>query len=306
MSANDNKNLMAFGHAMAGAVGGVYALTATYPLFTVATRMQVQKTQKYKSMTHALKTIVEEEGLGGLFSGVHSAWVGVFVSQGVFYYAYEFLKSVWTAKFDRKHLDTSEHLFLAALAGCATAIASNPVWVVNTHMTSAKGAKKTMAEAAKEIYTEQGPSGFWNGLAPALFMVINPTIQHATYERLKIMLMVTLANAGKPIKPHEMTSAQIFWLGAIAKAFATVVAYPGHTVKVRLFAHKKSKDDAPTQKPTISGVINDVYKEHGVQGFYAGMNSKIIQSVLTAALLFVAKEKLTYYTLNAVKMLIKE
>ena len=42
---------------------------------------------------------------------------------------------------------------------------------------------------------------------------------------------------------------------------------------------------------TISDIINSIYKSEGIKGFYKGIESKLLQSVLTAALLFGFKEQ---------------
>jgi adenine nucleotide transporter 17 len=42
----------------------------------------------------------------------------------------------------------------------------------------------------------------------------------------------------------------------------------------------------------VADVVRRVYREEGMAGFYRGLDSKIVQSVLTAAFLLMAQEKL--------------
>ncbi|OMH79853.1 Peroxisomal membrane protein PMP47A [Zancudomyces culisetae] len=59
-------------HAIAGAGGGLVSMGLTYPLFTISTRLQVQRTGErkdaYKGNLDVLKKILNEEGVAGLFS----------------------------------------------------------------------------------------------------------------------------------------------------------------------------------------------------------------------------------------------
>jgi len=81
-----------------------------------------------------------------------------------------------------------------------------------------------------------------------------------------------------------------FMLGAIAKAVATVVTYPYITIKTRLQAKGKYTG-------TID-VVRKISRQEGLLGFYKGMDSKIVQSVLTAALLFMIEERFSAYILR--------
>ena len=90
-----------------------------------------------------------------------------------------------------------------ALAGSATVLMTNPIWVVNTRMTTRKseasdeslpGAPATPQKAPPTLGTlfalvrEEGFARLFAGVMPALVLVINPILQYTVFEQLKQML----------------------------------------------------------------------------------------------------------------------
>ena len=62
------------GKLCAGAISGAFAQTCTYPLDVLRRRFQINTMSgmgfKYKSIPHALQTIIAQEGLKGLYKGI--------------------------------------------------------------------------------------------------------------------------------------------------------------------------------------------------------------------------------------------
>ncbi|KAL9131746.1 MAG: hypothetical protein Q9217_000421, partial [Psora testacea] len=173
-------------HALAGAGGGLLSMTLTYPLITLSTRAQVESRRlsqsassttalspseaaaKATSTLAAARHIIRREGLSGLYSGLDSALFGISVTNFVYYYWYE-----WTrAFFERaalkagragKKLTTVESMLCGALAGAATVLITNPIWVVNTRMTAAmrgtKGDEEEEEEMEDVAAAEEGRKG---------------------------------------------------------------------------------------------------------------------------------------------------
>ncbi|KAJ2847015.1 hypothetical protein GGI22_006091 [Coemansia erecta] len=96
-----------------------------------------------------------------------------------------------------------------------------------------------------------------------------------------------------------MGSLDFFVLGAISKLCATSVTYPYILIKSRMQL-KQSKNENERYSSLMDG-LRKVIANEGIAGLYKGIESKIIQSVLTASFLFMSKEALFSYT---VKLLI--
>ncbi|KAJ2372766.1 hypothetical protein IW150_003955 [Coemansia sp. RSA 2607] len=290
-------------HALAGAGGGIISMAVTYPLITVGTRLQVQRNNKdstaYTGNMDALRKIFTNEGIAGLFSGLESAIFGAAVTNGVYYYFFEAVKSAFERASQRKSMSTVESMVSGAVAGAMTCIITNPIWVVNTRLTVKQKKIKqdgdntdetpSTLKAFAEIIKEDGVLSLWQGLIPALILVINPIIQYTAFEQLK----------NKVEKVRKLGSLDFFVLGAISKLCATSVTYPYILIKSRMQL-KQSKNENERYSSLMDG-LRKVIASEGIAGLYKGIESKLLQSVLTASFLFMSKEALFSY---AVKLLI--
>ncbi|KAI1189285.1 mitochondrial carrier [Nemania serpens] len=298
-------------HALAGAGGGVLSMILTYPLVTLSTRAQVESSRAETAFLAAVKRIVAREGVAGLYSGLDSAVFGISVTNFVYYYWYEWTRAFFekaAAKAGRtsRKLTTAESMMAGALAGSATVILTNPIWVVNTRMTTRKellaasqelvvegsGAKAVQGKpkppttigTLMALLREEGPQALFRGVIPALVLVINPILQYTLFEQMKNVLEAR--------RKRNITPTMAFFLGALGKLFATSITYPYITVKSQMHVAGNGQKEGMTQ------AIRRVVKEEGYAGLYKGIGPKVTQSVLTAAFLFAFKDVLYEQTVK--------
>lgn len=266
-------------HALAGAGGGLLAMTLTYPLITLSTRAQVESKRADTSTLAAIQHIVKREGILGLYAGLDSALFGISVTNFVYYYWYEWTRSFFeraAIKAGRvsSKLTTLESMAAGAIAGSATVLLTNPIWVINTRMTARKnesdeselpGAARKPTQKPSTIATlltllrDEGVGGLFAGVIPALVLVINPILQYTIFEQLKNML-----EQKKKVGPRDA-----FYLGAIGKLLATGITYPYLTVKSR--AHVATKD---TPKEGMIQTLRTIVQNEGYAGLYKGKSSR--------------------------------
>lgn len=219
---------------------------------------------------------VDSTNKSSLYSGLFSALIGVSFTQAVYYYSYESIKSKLPARI----------LLASSSAGIITCIVTNPIWVINTKQTVDKSLEKlSILDTIKQIYKESGLKGFYTGIVPAFILVSNPIIQYSVYERLLDKL--------KEIK--SPTTFDFFILGAISKLIATFCTYP--------YIVLKSKMQVEESKLKFLNFVLKVLKDQGVAGFYKGIEAKLVQSVLTSALLFATKEKVFEVVVKVLKLI---
>lgn len=286
-------------HALAGAGGGLLAMTLTYPLITLSTRAQVESKRADTSTLAAIRHIINREGISGLYAGLDSALFGISVTNFVYYYWYEWTRSFFekaAVKAGRpsKKLTTVESMIAGAIAGSATVMITNPIWVVNTRMTTRKEDTDLEGEKKKKkpstigtllaMVKDEGFTSLFAGVLPALVLVINPILQYTFFEQFKNIL-----ERRKKVGPKDA-----FYLGALGKLLATSITYPYITVKSR--AHVTTKDQPAVP---MSQSLQKIVREEGYAGLYKGLVPKVSQSVLTAAFLFAFKDVLYDYTVNA-------
>jgi len=276
-------------------------MALTYPLITLSTRAQVEKKKASTGTLDAAKRILDREGIVGLYAGLDSALFGITVTNFVYYYWYEFSRAFFQRTTNKTRLSTLESMAAGALAGSATVLLTNPIWVVNTRMTAREresnetlptkeGELPKKAKAPSTISTlmkiinEDGPLRLFAGVLPALVLVINPILQYTIFEQLKQAVE----------KRRKVTATDSFLMGALGKLAATSITYPYITVKSR--AHVASKEGP---QMGMTATLKKIYKEEGVGGLYGGIGPKVTQSVITAAFLFAFKDALYEMTQKA-------
>lgn len=267
-------------------------MVVTYPLITLSTRAQTESLRASKAAAEskdpaarkpvgtleAAKAIVKREGLSGLYSGLESALFGISVTNFVYYYFYEGTKAVYQKRNPR--LTTAQSMLAGAIAGSATSIITNPIWVVNTRLTVRdEGASSSTIQTIRDIIKNDGVGAFFSGIGPALVLVINPVLQYTIFEQLRNIIE----------KRRKMTPLDAFFIGALGKIIATSVTYPYITLKSRLQLRKK--EGATGSSSLIKG-IQDIVARDGVAGLYKGITAKVTQSAISSAFLFFFKEQL--------------
>ncbi|KAJ5191202.1 uncharacterized protein N7498_010187 [Penicillium cinerascens] len=282
-------------HALAGAGGGILSMVLTYPLITLSTRAQVESKRAHSTTLDAVRRIVQREGISGLYSGLESALFGISVTNFVYYYWYEWTRSTFEKAATQagrasKKLTTVESMIAGAIAGSATVLITNPIWVINTRMTArrseseeqtlpgaTKKAKASTLSTLMDLLRQEGPKGLFAGVLPALILVINPILQYTIFEQLKNVVE----------RRRRMTPKDAFYLGALGKILATSITYPYITIKSRM--HVASKGGP---KESLNGSLKRIIREEGWTGLYKGIGPKVTQSAITAAFLFAFKDVL--------------
>lgn len=171
-----------------------------------------------------------------------------------------------------KKLTTVESMIAGAIAGSATVLITNPIWVINTRMTAPKSPSEkselptletpptpkrlsTLGTFLSLLRTE-GPQALFAGVLPALVLVINPILQYTIFEQLKDML-----EKRRKVKPQDA-----FFLGAVGKLLATSITYPYITIKSRM--HVANSSEGETEG--MGGSLKRIVRDEGYSGLYKG------------------------------------
>ncbi|XP_017540613.1 peroxisomal membrane protein PMP34 [Pygocentrus nattereri] len=285
-------------HAVAGAMGSMTAMTVFFPLDTARIRLQVDETRKSKSTPVILAEIAKEEGIMSLYRGWFPVISSLCCSNFVYFYTFNCLKRVLVT--GKQQSRPSKDLAMGFISGAVNVLLTTPMWVVNTRL-KLQGVKfrneelhqthyKGIFDAFSQIIAKEGVGTLWNGTLPSLVLVFNPAVQFMFYEAMK-------RRAGQG--GRKISSVEIFLIGAIAKAIATSATYPLQTVQAILrFGQYKSQEKGGLMGSlrNVVDLLMDRIKRNGVIGLYKGLEAKLLQTVLTAALMFVVYEKIAAVT----------
>lgn len=208
----------------------------------------------------------EENTLSSYYSGMSSMLIGNMLSYGIYFFWYELLKK----RISPRVLSLLGNTATSLIAGVITSIFTNPFWVINTRMTVNRHSFLT---TLRNMLRQEGVTSLFKGLQASLMLVINPIIQFSVYERLK---------RGQSQPPSFLVN---FLSGAISKAIATVVTFPYIVIRT----YQQTNQSAHLQ---TMGVIQNILKQSGIPGFYTGIQYKLSQTVINAALMLSIYEKI--------------
>ncbi|XP_041830881.1 peroxisomal membrane protein PMP34 isoform X2 [Melanotaenia boesemani] len=258
----------------------------------------MDENRKSTSTPVILAEIAKEEGILSLYRGWFPVISSLCCSNFVYFYTFNALKKATGAGPSKS--SPGKDLLIGIVAGVANVILTTPMWVVNTrlklqgvkfrnedlHQTQYRG----IFDAFTQIIANEGVGTLWSSTLPSLLLVLNPAVQFMFYEAMK-------RKAGKG--GRKISSAQIFLIGAVAKAIATTATYPLQTVQAILRFGQYKGDGKGGLMGSLSNIFllfMDRIKKHGFLGLYKGLEAKLLQTVLTAALMFVVYEKITSAT----------
>ncbi|KAK5125230.1 hypothetical protein LTR85_000906 [Meristemomyces frigidus] len=300
MAALSKNEVPPWGLAIAGSTGAVLANALVYPLDIVKTRLQVQIKQHkldpivdahttnekhYEGTLHAITSIIEDEGLSGLYSGMAGALLGVASTNFAYFYWYSTVRELYLRRVSGgKVPNTAIELSLGAVAGALAQLFTIPIAVVTTRQqTQPKHDKKGMLATAKEvIHGEDGWTGLWRGMKASLVLVVNPAITYGAYQRLREVLY-----PGRTVlKAHEA-----FLLGAMSKSLATIATQPLIVAKVGL---QSRPPPARQGKPfkSFMEVMRYIVQKEGPLGLYKGIAPQLLKGLLVQGLLMMTKERM--------------
>nr|XP_034831078.1 peroxisomal membrane protein PMP34 isoform X2 [Maniola hyperantus] len=250
-------------------------MTAFYPLDTVRSRIQVEDSIKLcGSPIEILIKLANEEGIESLYRGLCPVLQSLSASNFVYFYTFHALRRATSTS-----NSALRDLMFGMLAGSVNVLLTSPLWVVNTRMKMEKNSYSNLFEGLFDVFQKEGVKGLWSGTVPSLLLVSNPAIQFMVYEALKRKLT----------SRGQFDTYTAFFVGAIAKAIATTVTYPLQLVQSRLRAGTSLRPLVGTikSKPTM---------------LFRGLEAKLLQTVLTAALMFLIYEKVVRMVLTIMRI----
>jgi adenine nucleotide transporter 17 len=237
----------------------------------------------YTSPLHCLRHVVRTQGWLSLYRGLRSSLVGVGVSSLIYFFWYFKLKKAVLRRTRQQAIGPLMNLVVASAAGTINVLLTMPIWVIQARLATSTQ-YSSIWNALTRIYRDEGVDGLYKGLGPALMLVSNPVIQFFCFEQLRYAV-VTRGGA---------SSLQLFYLGAIAKAIATVLTYPLQMLKARM------QVDKTKVALGFLGTARRIYADEGFV-FYRGMSAKMLQTVLNSAFMFVVYGRLVAAIVSKLK-----
>lgn len=235
-----------------------------------------------------IKKLISENGIASLYTGIVPVLQSLCISNFVYFYTFHSLKAMNHSAAGQTAI---RDLLLGMIAGTVNVLTTTPFWVVNTRLKKSSDSLEytNLLDGLAYVMKSEGIKGLWAGTMPSLMLVSNPALQFMMYESLKRHLA--------PVTSRS-SALTFFLIGALAKAFATIVTYPLQLIQTKL---RYGKTDAAAKLPPDAGVIQMllyILKANGFAGLFIGLEAKLMQTVLTAALMFAAYEKIAKFVMR--------
>jgi adenine nucleotide transporter 17 len=144
---------------------------------------------------------------------------------------------------------------------------------------------KDLSSGLQYIAEKEGLLKLWSGCQASLLLSINPAIQFSVYEAIKRYL-TKLYGQEKP------SVFYFFFLGALSKLVATCTTYPLQLIQTKM---RHGGDKESTNQLSTMEMLLQILKARGIKGLYCGLEAKLWQTILTAALMFMAYEKIARF-----------
>lgn len=129
----------------------------------------------------------------------------------------------------------------------------------------------------KKIIRQEGLGGFYKGIIPSLILTLNPVILFTTYEVLRKSFTDIKGN---------ISNKNILLISFISKIITILINYPLMTIKTLYQANSHLKSEEVWQ------LLVKMINEESILGFYKGLSSKLIGSLISNAVLMVTYEKI--------------
>lgn len=292
-------------HAAAGAAAGAIAATFMCPLDVIKTRLQVHglpegthSGRRGSIIIISLQNILKNEGLKGLYRGLSPTLLALLPNWAVYFAVYERLKGLLRTHGDgNSQLSVGKNMIAAAGAGAATAIATNPLWVVKTRLQT-QGMRsnvvpyKSILSALRRIAHEEGMRGLYSGILPSLAGVSHVAIQFPAYERIKHYMAKKDDTDVDKLNPGSVMIAS-----SIAKVLASVMTYPHEVVRSRLQEQGQNRK-VDVQYAGVVDCVKKVFQKEGFPGFYRGCATNLLRTTPSAVITFTSYEIIQRFLLR--------
>lgn len=289
------KSVRHYPQGVAGTCAGMVSTFALYPLDLLQVRYQVHNRkdgQQYNSIRGGMRTIISQSGARGLYQGLSPALLCSGVSVGLYFYLYDWLKD-WTLSKSNKKESFDTHLICGLEAGMLTSVLTNPIWLVKTRLqlqgTEAGGLRHKpysgVSNALITIYREEGPRALYRGMVPSLMLCSQTAIQLMVYEWLRSTLCESEGSGSLGSKSPNLNSMHFLAMGAVSKAFASVLTTPTQVVKARL-----QKRAASGESMGLMAVVKRLWISEGFRGFTKGAITNAVRVAPGSGVMFLTYE----------------
>jgi len=311
---NEGKILSASDNALAGAITGTTTRAICQPFDVLKIRLQLQtehnEKAKYKSIRHALCSIMKEEGIFAFWKGHMPGQCLSFLYGSINIGLYQ---TLWQSSFlnsktkSSKKLDlTLTDMLVGTLAAMPATLIAYPFDIVRTRLVGQspasvsinkqKNSYSGIINAMIQIKVKEGWRANYKGLSVALLTVpINTGLSLSIYNDMTPYVLPYAAKIEKMRIPL-ISDVAVGLLGGLSGIITKTIVYPLDTVKKRLqvqgFSEGRITMGLTPQYEGFRNCFITVYNTEGLfNGLYKGWTPGIIKAFVSKSVYFIILER---------------
>ncbi|KAJ2997927.1 hypothetical protein HDV02_005022 [Globomyces sp. JEL0801] len=308
----------------AGGAAGTIGAVVTCPLEVVKTRLQSSlyranevglntKNPLKLMFNHVngvitiLRDIRRVEGIRALWKGLTPNLIGIIPARSIHFGVYTQGKHYYSL-LNNGVEDSYVHLISAGTASIATAVVTNPIWLIKTRMQlqSEEVAKRAVLPKYKNsfhcltsVLKTEGLPGLYRGFSASMLGLVETAAQFAMYESFKKSLLNYRQKIADKSHPDGQAPklTQLSWYdttlaSSSAKLIAAIATYPHEVLRTRL---RQTPENGVRKYTGLWQSASLIYKQEGMAALYGGMTAHLMRVVPNAAILFVSFEFLSSF-----------
>lgn len=288
----DVSQLKLYEICLSGFSGSAIAEIISLPLDTIKVQMQVYQ-GKYKNSMHCAKSIMETEGVKGLFKGLTAGLMRQLFFGTIRLAIFDVANGKLQQSKGLENITVFDRLLLALGAGAAAMVIANPTDVIKIRFQSDSSLNpryKNFFHAGSTILKEEGVSGFYNSLGVnVLRNSVVCACELATYDQTK-MYLVNNGYLKDGLLLHFLSSSN-------AGFVATCVSSPIDVVK-SLYMNGKVINGKTVAWDSLLETVRHVISESGFKGFYKGFSANCQRVITWNIIMFIVREQCLLYFYN--------
>lgn len=291
-----NKAISPWVKVLAGMSGGVAEALLLQPLDVTKTRLQLDKTGKYKGMVNCGKTIYAEEGFKALYKGLTP-----FVTHLTLKYALRFGSFAWFRKLlgseDRTKNQNYVNFSAGLLAGVLESILIvTPFEVIKTRLQKeiGKGRFSGPISCVKHVVTVEGPTALWKGNVPTMIRQgTNQAFNFMAFAWLNKYIWKKEDGDGKKLEDWKT-----FANGLLAAIPGPLMNTPMDVLKTRLMAQETVRGQ-PLKYSGFFQAFRVIAAEEGLRALWKGIVPRLARLAPGQAITWTVVMRVSHYFENA-------
>ena len=277
----------------AGGMAGVVSRSAVAPLERV--KLLKQGMGREGSIGGLMRDILRSEGVAGLWRGNFANCVRIFPSSALQFYCFSQFKPYFVK--DEAKPSPVALMQAGGLAGAVALLVTYPLDHVRALIACKPDKYQRVAQSLGILLREGGFVGGWyRGIVPSLLGIVPYVgVDFAVYEVLK----AKSREPGTWLPEIQSAVVQKLLFGGLAGVCGQTAAFPIDTLRRRIQMGES------TPKQTMRSAAHDLFRAHGVLGFYKGIGANYAKAVPSVAIGFVVFDTVVEHT-RAMAQAVKE